>query len=171
MDKIIKDGGLVDDLWSLLDESDTELLQRNKSACYIMPFSQWLSHQESFEHCPGVWIEASDELEPLAPYLDRIPLIAIRFPAFVDGSGFSTGALLREAMGFEGELRAIGNLMVDQVPMLRRCGFNAFSLASIEQLELALQLLVSSQLSYQGSIYSPRTPFKFRYLKGGKSHA
>jgi len=60
----------------------------------------------------------------LIPHLDRLSLIEVSFPKFRDGRGFSTGSILREA-GYTGELRAAGDILVDQINPLRRCGFDA----------------------------------------------
>ncbi len=173
MPKIIRDGGIVDDIWQVLDGAAAQDLPAVAHGHYLLPLSCWLKqpHATQFTHSPGVWIDGDQDLVELAAYLDRIPVIGIHFSAFADGTGFSTGAVLREALGFEGELRAFGEVIADQVPLLRRCGFNAFSLAEGDQLEVALNFLLGNHLSYQGSVHSPRTPFKFRYLNGGKPHA
>ena len=69
-------------------------------------------------------LEPSDDPRALIPYLDRLSLIEVAFPKFRDGRGFSTGSILREA-GYAGELRAAGDILVDQINPLRRCGFDA----------------------------------------------
>ena len=166
MPDVIKDGGIVEDCWQLIERADIETFRPRPKQHYILPLSFWLAlgtALETFDSPPGIWIDGDQELEPLADWMTKLPLIAIRFSAFSDGTGFSTGALLREAYGYEGELRAFGDLIADQVPHLRRCGFNVFSLKENESLETARSQLVGSNLSYQGSIYNPRTPFKFRY--------
>jgi len=71
-----------------------------------------------------VRLEPTDDPRALIPYLDRLSLIEVSFPKFRDGRGFSTGAILREA-GYAGELRAAGDILVDQINPLRRCGFDA----------------------------------------------
>ena len=174
MAKIIKDGGIVDDIWTLLDSDSEPVFDPQSEHPSILPLSLWLQQPRQLrasDRCPGLWIEAEQDLAAISADIGRVPVIAIRFSSFADGTAFSTGATLREVLGFEGELRAFGGLIADQVPLLRRCGFNVFALAEDKDLELALQLLINSQLSYQGSIYSPRTPFKFRYLNGDKQHA
>ncbi len=166
MPDVIKDGGIVEDCWQLVELADVETFSPQPKQQYILPLSFWLqlgSALETFDCHPGIWIDGDQELEPLSDPISKLPLVAIRFSAFSDGTGFSTGALLREAYGFQGELRAFGDLIADQVPHLRRCGFNVFSLKEGESLETARSQLVGSSLSYQGSIYNPRTPFKFRY--------
>jgi len=72
----------------------------------------------------AVRLEPTDDPRALIPYLARLSLIEVSFPKFRDGRGFSIGSILREA-GYSGELRAAGDILVDQINALRRCGFDA----------------------------------------------
>ena len=73
----------------------------------------------------AVRIEPGEDTRELLPHLDRLRRIDIAFPAFTDGRGYSAARILREA-GFTGELRAVGDVLVDQIAYMRRCGFDAF---------------------------------------------
>lgn len=84
----------------------------------------------------AVRIEPGEDSRALIPHLDRISLIEIAFPAFRDGRGYSAARVLREA-GYTGELRAEGDVLVDQIPLMRRCGFDSFApSASIDRAAL-----------------------------------
>ncbi len=74
----------------------------------------------------AVRIEPGDDARALIPHLERIALVEVNFPAFGDGRGYSSARVLREA-GYTGELRAVGEVLVDQIAYLRRCGFDAFA--------------------------------------------
>jgi uncharacterized protein (DUF934 family) len=74
----------------------------------------------------AVRLETGDDARALLPFLDRIRLVEVEFPAFTDGRGYSAARILREA-GYQGELRAIGAVFVDQLSHLRRCGFDSFA--------------------------------------------
>ena len=74
----------------------------------------------------AVRLEAGEDARALLPHLDRLALIEIAFPAFRDGRGYSAARILREA-GYAGELRAAGDVLIDQVVPLRRCGFDALA--------------------------------------------
>ena len=74
----------------------------------------------------AVRLEPDDDARALLPHLGRIALIEVAFPKFRDGRGYSSARILREA-GYVGELRAEGNVLVDQVLMMRRCGFDSFA--------------------------------------------
>ncbi len=73
----------------------------------------------------AVRVEPGDDARELIPHLERLELVEVNFPAFGDGRGYSSARLLREA-GYGGELRAVGEVLVDQVAYMRRCGFDAF---------------------------------------------
>jgi uncharacterized protein (DUF934 family) len=74
----------------------------------------------------AVRLESDEDARALIPFLDRLKLIEVAFPKFRDGRGYSSGRILREA-GFTGELRAQGDVLVDQIGYLKRCGFDSFA--------------------------------------------
>lgn len=74
----------------------------------------------------AVRLEAGDDARALLPRLDQLALIEVSFPTFRDGRGYSAARILREA-GFTGELRAAGDVLVDQLAHMRRCGFDSFA--------------------------------------------
>jgi uncharacterized protein (DUF934 family) len=74
----------------------------------------------------AVRLESDEDARSLIPHLDRLALIEIAFPTFRDGRGYSSARILREA-GYKGELRAQGDVLVDQIAFMRRCGFDSFA--------------------------------------------
>jgi uncharacterized protein (DUF934 family) len=74
----------------------------------------------------AVRIEPGDDARALLPYLGQLKLVEVSFPAFTDGRGYSSARILREA-GYQGELRAVGDVLVDQLLAMRRCGFDSFA--------------------------------------------
>ena len=74
----------------------------------------------------AVRLEPGDDARDLLPFLDRIRLVEVNFPAYTDGRGYSAARILREA-GYDGELRAVGDVLIDQLSHMRRCGFDAFA--------------------------------------------
>lgn len=88
----------------------------------------------------AVRIEAGEDATVLLPHLDRLALVEVSFPKFRDGRGYSTARVLREA-GYAGELRAEGDVLVDQIPLMRRCGFDSFAPAApVDEAVLAAAL-------------------------------
>ncbi len=81
---------------------------------------------EGQSNATAVRLESGDDARALLPYLDRLALIEVAFPGYRDGRGYSAARILREA-GYEGELRAQGDVLVDQIAFMRRCGFDSFA--------------------------------------------
>ncbi|MBA2918374.1 DUF934 domain-containing protein [Sphingomonas sp. MAH-20] len=78
------------------------------------------------EDAHAVRVEAGEDVRQLIPHFDRLKLVEIAFPRFRDGRGYSAACILRES-GYTGELRAEGDVLVDQILFLRRCGFDSFA--------------------------------------------
>jgi uncharacterized protein (DUF934 family) len=95
----------------------------------ILSKAQWLAERERLagRNVPlGLRLEPGEALDDVAVDLPRFALVALSFPKFADGRAFSTARLLREKHGFTGELRAVGNVLSDQIPYMRRVGFDSF---------------------------------------------
>lgn len=82
-----------------------------------------LTRRDAIERL-GVEVAPGEHLDGLLPYLDQLPLVALAFPAFNDGRSYSKATLLRTRYGFAGALRATGDVLIDQVPHMLRCGFS-----------------------------------------------
>lgn len=122
MKRIIKDGAVVEDAWQTRETAVGE------GGKYILPLRIYLAQAERLAASIGVLLGSDDDPAWVLPYLDKLPLIAVNFPSFADGRGYSIGRLLRSRYGFTGELRAVGDIQRDQLYFLERCGFNAFAL-------------------------------------------
>jgi uncharacterized protein (DUF934 family) len=98
----------------------------------------------------AVRLEAGDDARALLPALDRLRLIEVSFPSFRDGRGYSAAAILREA-GYRGELRAAGDVLVDQLASMRRCGFDSFAPEAPIDADTARAALARYPLPYQAA--------------------
>ena len=96
-----------------------------------------------------VILQPEDEPENVADQLGRLNIIALNFPTFNDGRAYSTASRLRQGYGYEGEIRATGDVRVDQLEQMVRCGFDAFEMAEGQDAQLALQQLDGFSFSYQ----------------------
>jgi uncharacterized protein (DUF934 family) len=134
---LYKDGSFITDRWRLLAEGEDV----PPSGHVILPLDWWLAEREAFvdSHAAlGVLIEPGTRIDDFAVDIPRLALIALDFPKFGDGRAFSTAALLRTRYGFGGELRAVGEVLFDQIQHMQRCGFDAFEITS-EATERALR--------------------------------
>jgi uncharacterized protein (DUF934 family) len=96
----------------------------------------------------AVRLESDDDARALLPQLGQLALIEIAFPKFRDGRGYSAARILREA-GYAGELRAAGDVLVDQIPLMRRCGFDSFAPESAIDRDVLDRALARYDLVYQ----------------------
>lgn len=120
----------------------------------LIPLAYWLSRPPELKITGdiGIWLDSDAELEDLGEDVNKFAVIAINFPAFMDGRGFSLGRLVRERYGFHGELRAIGNPIRDQIFFLHRCGFNGFDLRDGSDLKEALAAFNEFESPYQSGV-------------------
>lgn len=110
----------------------------------------------------AVRIEAGEDARLLLPLLDRISLVEIDFPVFGDGRGYSAAQILREA-GYEGELRASGDVLVDQIAYMRRCGFDAFLPDTPIDPNVMEEALARHEHVYQGTTDQRAPIWKLRH--------
>lgn len=109
-----------------------------------------------------VVLEPTDDPRALAERLPGLELIAVNFPTYGDGRGYSIGRLLRERYGYAGELRAVGMVARDHLPLMARCGFDSFQLREGEDAQEALKALDDFSEAYQASAVQPVPLFRRR---------
>jgi len=97
----------------------------------------------------GVWLASNQTPAAIAQDLDRLALVALDFPVFSDGRAFSSARLLRERHGYEGELRAIGDVLCEQLPFMLRSGFDSFEMKSPKALEEFRAVVDEVRVVYQ----------------------
>lgn len=165
MPQLIKDGQVVENTWTLIEASDTPESANLPEGNIIVPLNTWLAQKEQLQKRAdvGVWLNSDEFAEQLGEDAAALPLIALNFPGFMDGRGFSTAYLLRQRFGFEGELRAVGHVIRDQLFYLQRCGFNAFEFDASVDLEQAKQSLADFGEFYQASIDQPEPLFRRKH--------
>lgn len=111
----------------------------------------------------GLWFDSDQPPSLLESDPNQFGLIAINFPAFSDGRGYSYAHILRAQMGYTGELRAIGDVLRDQLFFLKRCGFNAFAVRADRDINQALDSLSDFGNTYQAAIDDSSPLFKKRW--------
>ncbi len=129
----------------------------------IVPLSVWRARKATLADRLakgelGVWLESFELIEDLAACavdINAFAVIAIRFPRFADGRGFSLATLLRTRYGYRNEIRAIGDVLRDQLYYMKRCGFDAYLMRSDRSTEEALASLRDFTEPYQGAVDNP----------------
>lgn len=160
-------GQETQDCWTLVLDSETTEVALDEPV--IVPLSTWLE-SPSDSKLAAPWLPADTELTPeLAERLSNAPLIAVDFPKFTDGRGYSVARLLRERYGYQGEVRAIGDVLVDQLFFMTRCGFDGLSLRADQWVEDALRNLHIFSRAYQPATDQPEPLFRLRQKTSGKA--
>ncbi len=110
----------------------------------------------------GVQLKSDQTAEDVAADLPNLAVVAIEFPKFRDGRGFSTARLLRDRYGYKGEIRAFGHVIREQLFYMARCGFDAFELAPGKDLQDALTGFDDFKVTYQAAADDPRPLYRRR---------
>ena len=145
-----RDGGFADDIWTTLDDS-AAIPDRG---AIVVSFARWSAEKAALAARAdpvGVAIAAgADAVEQLAEAAKR-PLVALKFDKFADGRAFSYAELLRERHGFKGELRATGDVLLDEIALMQRCGFTSFEVTDAN----TLRALKEGRLPKGALFYQP----------------
>jgi uncharacterized protein (DUF934 family) len=170
MGTLIKEQRIVADSWRLLELGpEGELPEPPAQGDVIVPLALWLQRRDAFLAFPGklgVWLDANEGPEAIAGDLQRFAVIAVNFPKFGDGRGYSIARLLRERYGYSGELRAIGDVLHDHLHFMKQCGFDSFVLRWDQDAQAALSALDTFSEGYQTSALRPLPLFRRRLAAG-----
>lgn len=162
MPEIIRKGAVVQDDWQVVRPEAGQGVDDLPIGPVIVPLGLWLTNTEALiaRGNVAVWLTGADDPALVVPWLDRLPLVAVDFPKFTDGRGYSVAYLLRSRFGWRGELRAIGDVLPDQVFYMQRVGFDAFAVRPDRSVATALRALKTFSAAYQGSWDNPVPAFR-----------
>ncbi|MFT6397563.1 MAG: hypothetical protein ACJAYU_002317 [Bradymonadia bacterium] len=148
--RIIKDREIVEDQWTTLAD-DAPVPERGD---VIVSLERWRSEREALtarKQGVGVSVNGEHDIRSLADDLEGLSLIALEFPAFADGRCYSHARILRDQLGYKGELRATGDILRDQIFYMQRVGINAFDVSETQAIEDVLQGLQDFSVTYQAA--------------------
>ncbi|PTQ89580.1 DUF934 domain-containing protein [Agitococcus lubricus] len=150
MPNIIKDGVIIADSFVWLSE-----INELPAQAIVVTLALWQAHRELISAHPyakAIVLKPDQHPEQIRDDLAHFAMIALDFPAFADGRGYSYAVLLRQRYGFTGELRATGDVFKDNLFYLKRCGFNSFAVRADKNIDVALAGLHDFTESYQASV-------------------
>ena len=169
MAKVIRSGRIAADDWQIVrlaegDSAETVAVPPGRA---IVPLAVWQARRDELAARGadiGVWLAGDEDPAALAADLPRLAVVAVNFPKFADGRGYSIAALLRTRHGYRGELRAIGDVLRDQFFYLTRCGFDVLQPKEGKytdaQLEAALASFADFSEPYQAAVDRPAPLFR-----------
>ena len=158
------EGPIADDTWVLLGRDSS--LENLPEGDIIVPLVLWQSALDQLRSRPGrtgVLVRSDEQVESLAGELAGLSLVALDFPVFSDGRSYSNARILRERLHFQGELRAVGDVLRDQIFLMRRCGFDSFALRPDRPAGAAASALHDFRHVYQQATIDPETPILARH--------
>ena len=152
MARILTQHGFADDVYQQHEGDFTPDLGR-----VLLPLAAYLANRETLagRNDVGVWLCADEEIEALETFINDIPVIALHFPAFTDGRSLSNAVIARKHYGYAGQIRAIGDVRLDILEQLHRCGFDAYDLAEDQDVEHAAEHLKVFSHDYQTTLTTP----------------
>jgi uncharacterized protein (DUF934 family) len=162
--QIIKHREVVEDDWSVLRlvEGETPEAVEVPEGKVIVPLGVWQAQRETLAQraAIGVWLAPDEQAAAIKDDLARFGVVAVDFPKFSDGRGYSTAFNLRRRLAYTGELRAIGDVLRDQLWPLSRVGFDAFATRQDRSIVDALKGLSVFSETYQASVDQPLPLFR-----------
>ncbi len=162
MAKLIKNRVYVEnDLWQVLADNDSA------KDYAIVSLKRWQAERDALLPLAqagklGVWLDSIETVDLIEADISSFSLIALNFPVFTDGRAYSGARLLRERHGYQGELRAIGDVLVDQLYLMNRIGFDALALRDDQDLERALHSFKPFSQAYQSDVHEVRPLYRRR---------
>ncbi|GAA3913793.1 DUF934 domain-containing protein [Litoribacillus peritrichatus] len=162
MPKLIKNRSVVEDDFVLIKEfNEGDAVPAGK---IILPVQVYLDQRAELagRDDVAVWLESDQPAELLKEIADEVAFLAVNFPKFADGRGYSYARLIRERFNYTGELRAIGDVLLDQLHFMARCGFDSFAVREDRDAEEALKAFEAFRYSYQGANDDPSPLFRKR---------
>ncbi|WP_257266628.1 DUF934 domain-containing protein [Endozoicomonas sp. ONNA2] len=150
MPKLLKDQQIRNDDFQIRQQGPKEpFLPEGNVLLHVSSIVHAIKANGQHKGQVGIWFDSSDEPETVTHTLNQFPVIAVNFPGFFDGRGYSLARLLRERWDYQGDLRAIGDILVDQLYYLKRCGFSSFRLREDQNPDYALAALTTFSGNYQ----------------------
>lgn len=168
MPQLIKQNAVSGDSWQtlVLNEGETAESVALPAGDVIFPLAVWQARKTEIISCHkriGLLLQPDDRVEDVAGDLEYFIVIAVNFPKFVDGRGYSTASLLRQRYHYQGELRAVGDVLHDQLFFMKRVGFDSFALKDGKNAEYALAAAFTVfGDAYQGATTQPQPAFRRR---------
>ena len=159
MPLIIDKKTAADDSWIRIESEEQLTLSGDR----LVDWALFQAHADQFLSGAGklgVRIDGDVELDDLAPYLNKLAMVAVTFPTFADGRGFSQARVLRQRYGFAGEVRAVGDVTWDRLRYMARCGINAFDVPADRYSDDMLRAFDEIAVCYQGAEDDPRPIYR-----------
>lgn len=162
--RVIKDNQIIEDSWERIAAVEAgQLLPVDGDI--IVPFSYWKENRDDLARRTGntaVCLNGDDRIEDVADHLAGFDLIALDFPLYKDGRCYSHARMLRDRYGYKGDIRAVGDVLRDQLFYMKRCGISSFHVRADKDIEDALNAFKDFSVKYQTAADGAVPVYKIR---------
>jgi uncharacterized protein (DUF934 family) len=158
--QIIKQHNIVEDHWQVLGMEEPL-----PAGDIIVPVARWFEEREALLNRKGglgIQINGDDKLEDIIDDLSHLDIIALEFPKYNDGRCYSFARLLRERYQYSGELRAVGDVLRDQINFMARCGIDSFVMRADQDLQASLSAFEDFSVKYQSAADKDEPIYRYR---------
>ena len=166
MQNLIKNGRVINDDWRILDKSSgLDALSNSTKKSVIVPLNFWKLYRREAEAYSGniaIWLDSDELISDIKHQIGEFSVIALNFPVFSDGRSYTNARELRQSLNYKGEIRAIGDVLRDQIFYMSRCGFDSFQLRPDQDPSACIDALQDFQESYQSTSENQNPLFRRR---------
>ncbi len=158
MQNLINSTSILENNWEIVSDYEAALPSGN----ILMDVDYWIANKEQLNsrNDIGLILKGDSDIESIKNELDQFEVIAVNFPAFADGRGYSLARLLKERYNYKGEIRAIGDVLIDQLYFMKRCGFDSYLLKEGLDAQKALAYFSTFSDPYQLAYDLPTPLFR-----------
>jgi len=145
---------VTQDDWLIIDKEEIKqyINSNNINANLLIPVEEYINNNLLHKSNIGVLINSNQEIDILEPYLTKLPVIAFNFETFRDGRAYSKAYLLKTRFGYNGQIRAVGDVLKDQLSYMARCGFNVFVVRKDKDINDAIKAFNDFSKNYQADV-------------------
>ncbi len=158
MQNLINSTSILENNWEIVSDYEAALPSGN----ILVDVDYWIANKEQLNsrNDIGLILKGDSDIESIKNELDQFEVIAVNFPAFADGRGYSLARLLKERYNYKGEIRAIGDVLIDQLYFMKRCGFDSYLLKEGLDAQKALAYFSTFSDPYQLAYDLPTPLFR-----------
>lgn len=158
MQNLINSTSILENNWEIVSDYETALPSGN----VLVDVDYWITNKEQLNsrNDIGLILKGDSDIESIKNELGQFEVIAVNFPAFADGRGYSLARLLKERYNYKGEIRAIGDVLIDQLYFMKRCGFDSYLLKEGLDAQKALAYFSTFSDPYQLAYDLPTPLFR-----------
>jgi uncharacterized protein (DUF934 family) len=154
---VINNHQVIDDEWVDLSNESNSFDSASKVIVSLDQLKNEFEQLKTKSQALAVTLSETDSVDDILPFLNDLQMVVLQFKVFADGRAFSQSKLLRDRHGYQGQIRAVGDVIRDQLSFMQRCGFSQFQLAESEDVNQAIHAFSDISNTYQPELVQAST--------------